>query len=48
MHRRIMAPEREVFMEDYNKALEATRHYWSDLEIGLCTTSYGSAGNSKP
>ena len=39
MHRRIMLPEREVplrFMEDYNKALEATtRHYWSDLEIGL-------------
>jgi|UniRef100_A0A6C0AHA7 hypothetical protein len=36
-----MAPEREVslplrFMEDYNKALDATtRHYWSDLEIGL-------------
>ena len=34
-----MASEREVplqFMEDYNKALVATtRHYWSDLEIGL-------------
>ena len=39
MHRRIMLPEREVplrFMEDYNKALAATRRrYWPELEIGL-------------
>lgn len=39
MHRRIMTLQLSLplqFMEDYNRALEATkRHYWSDLEIGL-------------
>jgi len=37
IHRRIMAPEREVprrFKEDYNKAL-SLRHYWDDLASGL-------------
>ena len=39
MHQRIMTLQLSLplqFMEDYNRALEATkRHYWSDLEIGL-------------